>query len=76
MTLRVFRQHLRVIASSCEAIQGNEKDWIASAFALRASADTVVARAPRNDERERSAPLRKNPARMDADGFFSRNKSL
>jgi hypothetical protein len=29
------------------------KSWIASAFALRASADAVVARAPRNDGPER-----------------------
>jgi hypothetical protein len=33
-----------------EAIQEpRSKNWIASSFALRASADAVVARAPRND---------------------------
>jgi hypothetical protein len=35
MTLRVFRQPLRVIASSCEAIQSSKQDWIASAPGAR-----------------------------------------
>jgi hypothetical protein len=42
---RVARMRVRVR----EAIQSSKETWIASAFALRASADAVVARAPRND---------------------------
>jgi hypothetical protein len=36
MTLRVFRKPLHVIASSCEAIQGNKEAWIASSQGLLA----------------------------------------
>jgi hypothetical protein len=52
-----FRPSLRATASRKRAPGGNsakqscgaDAGWIASAFALRASADAVVARAPRND---------------------------
>jgi hypothetical protein len=36
MTLRVFRQPFRVIASSCEAIQGHKEAWVASSQGLPA----------------------------------------
>jgi hypothetical protein len=36
MTSRDFRQPLRVIASSCEAIQSRKQDWIASSQGLLA----------------------------------------
>jgi hypothetical protein len=44
------------LSTSLRAKRGNpeqrlrEKDWIASAFALRASADAVVARAPKKKQ--------------------------
>jgi hypothetical protein len=54
-TLRLLHQrHCELHQRHCErseAIHSNKakKEWIASSFALRATADAVVASAPRND---------------------------
>jgi hypothetical protein len=63
-------------AKQSRAQGDEEKDWIASAFALRASADAVVARAPRNDREsfpptsqrhcERSEAIQRRACRLDA----------
>jgi hypothetical protein len=56
--LRCFRQPLNFIASGAKQSSAAREDWIASAFALRASVDAVVARA-RNEEIERFHPLQR-----------------
>jgi hypothetical protein len=53
--LRVFHQPLRVIASSCEAIQSRKQDWIASRTGTRVRATRWLAMTLRR-RRKRPSP--------------------